>query len=156
MESLIMLIMKIGLLVLLWFFVLMAVRAMKRDSDNASGSLPAQGNGSVVSHGGSSIRRTPPATRLQIVEGPLQGSYLEVDQIDDIVIGRGKDCTFQVGDDYASSHHARLFKRGNDWFIEDLASRNGTYLGGYRIEQPERVAVGSDIKVGRTTVRLVP
>ncbi|MCF4007606.1 FHA domain-containing protein [Corynebacterium uropygiale] len=155
MESLIMLILKIGLLVLLWIFVLMAVRAMKRDSDRAA-ALPTSSATPVPAGGGGGMRRTPPAGKLQIIEGPLRGSYLEVTQIDDIVIGRSKDCTFQVGDDYASSHHARLFKRGNDWFIEDLASRNGTYLGGYRIEQPEKVAVGSDIKVGRTTVRLVP
>lgn len=155
MESLIMLVLKIGLLVLLWIFVLMAVRAMKRDSDHAA-ALPTSSATPVPAGGGSGMRRAQPAGKLQIIEGPLRGSYLEVNQIDDIVIGRSKDCTFQVGDDYASSHHARLFKRGNDWFIEDLASRNGTYLGGYRIEQPEKVAVGSDIKVGRTTVRLVP
>lgn len=155
MESLIMLVLKIGLLVLLWIFVLMAVRAMKRDSDGAA-ALPTSHSTMASSGGSGGMRRAQPAGKLTIIEGPLRGSYLEVDQIDDIVIGRSKDCTFQVGDDYASSHHARLFKRGNDWFIEDLASRNGTYLGGYRIEQPEKVAVGSDIKVGRTTVRLVP
>ena len=71
-------------------------------------------------------------------------------------MGRSPDCTFQLGDDFASARHARLFRRGSDWFVEDLDSRNGTYVGGYRIDQPERVSTGTDIKVGRTTVRLVP
>ena len=70
-------------------------------------------------------------------------------------MGRAQDCDFVTGDDFSSGHHARLFRRGSEWFVEDLESRNGTFVGGARIDQPERVGVGSDIKLGRTTVRLM-
>src|SRR5699024_10215107 len=56
---------------------------------------------------------------------------------------------------YASSRHARLFRRGSQWFVEDLESRNGTFVAGNRIDQPEQVGVNTDIKMGRSTVRLV-
>lgn len=71
-------------------------------------------------------------------------------------MGRADDNDFVLGDDFASARHARLFRRGSDWFVEDLDSRNGTFVDGYRIDQPERVQVGTDIKMGRTIVRLMP
>ena len=79
---------------------------------------------------------------------------MDISTIDELVLGRSEDCDFVLGDDYASSRHARVFRRGNHWFVEDLDSRNGTHLSGARIDQPERVDVGQDIRVGRTTVRL--
>ena len=38
--------------------------------------------------------------------------------------------------------------------MEDLESRNGTLVNGVRIDQPEVVGANSEIKLGRTTVRL--
>ncbi|MGP6174259.1 FHA domain-containing protein FhaB/FipA [Corynebacterium sp. A21] len=166
MDSLVLLSFRIALLVLLWFFIFMAMRAMRRDT-NAAAGVPAQGRGRPKGKkgaGGAAAavplaapprKRGEPARSLSIVEGPLKGSHMEVSTLDDVVMGRSPDCTFVLGDDYASGRHARLFRRGNDWFVEDLDSRNGTFVGGNRIDQPERVEVGSDIKLGRTTVRLV-
>lgn len=93
---------------------------------------------------------------LSVVEGPLTGSHMDISQLESVTLGRSQDVEFVLGDDYASSRHARLFRRGSDWFVEDLESRNGTMVGGYRIDQPERVQVGTDIKMGGTTVRLTP
>ena len=61
-----------------------------------------------------------------------------------------------LNDDYASSHHARLLPRGGEWFLEDLDSRNGTFLNGQRVEQPEKLQPGMEIRIGRTTLRLQP
>lgn len=163
MDELVLLVFRIALLVLLWFFVLMALRAMRRDT-NAAAGVPARGGKVKSAPGGAGAaapvapvrRRGEQARSLTIVEGPLKGSHMEVASLAEAVLGRSPDCTFVLGDDYASGRHARLFRRGNDWFVEDLDSRNGTFVGGYRIDQPERVVIGSDIKVGRTTVRLVP
>ena len=93
---------------------------------------------------------------LTVVEGPLQGSHMDISSLPEVVMGRSSDSDFVLGDDYSSARHARLFRRGSQWFVEDLESRNGTFVGGYRIDQPEQVAVGTDIKLGRTTVRLIP
>lgn len=153
MDSIVLQIFRIGLLLLLWFFIFMAVRAMYRDVKLAGGvqtSAPAAAKRTVVPG------RREAAKQLAVIDGPLKGSHMAVSTLEEVVMGRSPDCTFQLGDDFASARHARLFRRGSDWFVEDLDSRNGTYVGGYRIDQPERVGTGTDIRVGRTTVRLVP
>jgi hypothetical protein len=152
-DSIVLQIFRIGLLLLLWFFIFMAVRAMYRDVKLAGGvqaSAPAAPRRTVVPG------RREAAKQLAVVEGPLKGSHMAVGTLEEVVMGRSPDSDFQLGDDFASARHARLFRRGSDWFVEDLDSRNGTFVNGARIDQPEQVGVGSDIKVGRTTVRLVP
>ncbi|WP_306508267.1 FHA domain-containing protein [Corynebacterium sp.] len=149
MDSIVLLSLRIGLLVLLWLFILVALNAMRRDANKAAGvyqaSAPVKG----------SQRRREAPREIAIVEGPLRGSHMALGTLEDCTMGRAQDCDFVTGDDFSSGHHARLFRRGSEWFVEDLESRNGTFVGGARIDQPERVGVGSDIKIGRTTVRLM-
>ena len=158
MDSVLLLALRIGLLVLLWLFILVALNAMRRDNNKAAGIVTGGGGGG----GGVAIASAAPrmrreqANHITVVEGPLQGSHMPLGSLEDFTLGRVQNCDFVLGDDYASSRHARLFRRGSTWFVEDLESRNGTYVAGVRIDQPERVGVGTDIKMGRTTVRLVP
>lgn len=163
MDSVVLLSFRIALLVLLWFFIFMAMRTMRRDVNAAAGVSPRRSKEKDAATGTASAPPPAPARKrgaqaraLSIVDGPLKGSHMEITTLSELVMGRSPDCTFVLGDDYASGRHARLFRRGNDWFVEDLDSRNGTFIGGNRIDQPERVEVGSDVKLGRTTVRLVP
>ena len=149
MDSIVLLSLRIGLLVLLWLFILVALNAMRRDANKAAGVYQAP-----TPVKGSQRRREAPR-EIAIVEGPLRGSHMELGTLEDCTMGRAQDCDFVTGDDFSSGHHARLFRRGSEWFVEDLESRNGTFVGGARIDQPERVGVGSDIKLGRTTVRLM-
>lgn len=158
MDSFVLTVLRIGLLVVLWLFILLALNAMRMDASNATGTR--RGRRKAKSAGkaatpAAAVTREKPKT-LTVVEGPLQGSYMDVSSAESVVIGRASDCDFVLGDDYSSSHHARLFRRGSEWFIEDLESRNGTFLAGYRIDQPESVRTGTDIRMGRTTVRLMP
>ncbi|KQB87086.1 FHA domain-containing protein FhaB/FipA [Corynebacterium lowii] len=153
MDSLVLTGLRIGVLVLLWLLILVALRAMRKDTAVVSG---AQSNKRPRGKATSTPRKAAPAQRITIVEGPLQGSYMEISSVGEVVMGRSPDCDFVLGDDFASARHARLFRRGSDWFVEDLDSRNGTFVAGTRIDQPERVDTGTSIRVGRTTVRLVP
>lgn len=153
MDSVLLLALRIGLLVLLWLFILVALNAMRRDNNKAAGMVSSGGAG--LAPAAPKLRREQ-ANHITVVDGPLRGSHMPLGSLEDFTLGRSNDCDFILGDDYASSRHARLFRRGSTWFVEDLESRNGTYVGGIRIDQPERVGVGTDIKMGRTTVRLVP
>lgn len=158
MDSVVLLAFRIGLLVLLWFFVLVALRALRADTKAVAGLSNSQGEGPAPAKPGivSVLKKTDMPRSLTIVEGPLTGSHMDISTLDEVVMGRSPECTFMVGDDFASARHARLFRHGSEWFVEDLESRNGTFVGGYRIEQPERIGTSSDIKIGRTIVRLVP
>lgn len=149
MDSAVILSARFGLLALTWVFILLVMWTQRKDVASSAGAVRRQAMSSA------------PATRekarsLAVIEGPLKGSHMEVASLEDFTIGRAGDNDFQLGDDFASSRHARLFRRGSEWFVEDLDSRNGTFVNGVRIDQPERVSVGTDMKMGRTIVRLMP
>ncbi|MCS4532319.1 FHA domain-containing protein [Corynebacterium sp. ES2730-CONJ] len=134
---------RIGLLALLWLFIFFAFIAMRR---------------TMKSHTSPAVAQAPLGGRpqqLAILDGPLTGYRVDLSGLSDITIGRSHDCGLNLDDDFTSGHHARLFSRGNEWFIEDLDSRNGTFVQGARIDAPERVVAGQDLKIGRTTLRLV-
>jgi two-component system, cell cycle response regulator len=46
----------------------------------------------------------------------------------EIVLGRGADCDIQVDRDSVSRRHARVFRTGENWSVEDLQSTNGSYV----------------------------
>lgn len=167
MQSTLMLVVKIGLLLLLWFFVWMTIRALRRDADRASGLSGAAPLGPVPAgpvmsgsgnpqgaRGFSPFKRSKTPTALTLVSGPLMGTHLELQGYHEVVIGRSQASTLVLEDDFASGRHARLTNRGNDWFIEDLDSRNGTFIGAQRIDQPEKISAGTEIRVGQTLIRM--
>ena len=50
-----------------------------------------------------------------------------------IVIGRDSDCDVRIESQYVSRHHCCLSESNEGLVIEDLESRNGTFLNGQRI-----------------------
>jgi serine phosphatase RsbU (regulator of sigma subunit)/pSer/pThr/pTyr-binding forkhead associated (FHA) protein len=48
--------------------------------------------------------------------------------IDQLVLGRQPGCQVLVSGDAVSRRHARVVRRGDDYFVEDLKSHNGTFL----------------------------
>ena len=57
---------------------------------------------------------------------------------------------------YASTRHARLTQQGQEYFLEDLGSTNGTYLDRARVTTPTPVPIGVPIRIGRTVIELRP
>lgn len=149
MDSTMILSARFGLLALLWVFIFLVMWTQRKDVVSAGGTMRRKASASAPAP-------REKARTLAVVEGPLKGSHMEIASLEDFTVGRAGDNDFQLGDDFASSRHARLFRRGSDWFVEDLDSRNGTFVNGVRIDQPERVTVGTDMKMGRTIVRLMP
>ena len=43
---------------------------------------------------------------------------------------------------------------GEDWFVEDLGSTNGTYVGSVRITQPTTIGLGIQVRIGKTILEL--
>ena len=69
----------------------------------------------------------------------------------EITVGRGGGCALVLADDqYASTVHARVFRRGNDLFVDDLESRNGTFVNGKRISATTKLRRGDQIQFGGT------
>jgi len=70
---------------------------------------------------------------------------------DHAVIGRLRECTVQLREPHASRRHAELFKRGDDWYIMDLDTRNGTLVNGKTISE-SRLTSGDVITIGKATI----
>jgi hypothetical protein len=69
-------------------------------------------------------------------------------------IGRSASNSIVIEDDYVSSEHALLSLRGNQWWLEDLSSRNGTQLNGIPLDSPTVVTMGDVVTIGDTQFKL--
>lgn len=69
---------------------------------------------------------------------------------DEVIIGRDKGCQVVITDTYASQFHARVFKRDDAVFIEDMGSTNGTYLNRRKVSSPIPVNRGDKARIGKT------
>jgi pSer/pThr/pTyr-binding forkhead associated (FHA) protein len=92
-------------------------------------------------------------THVAIVEGANEGETVSLDEAP-ILIGRGSDAAIRLDDDYVSTRHARIASSGDQWFVEDLGSTNGTYIGSHRLTQPTTLQLGSKVRIGKTTLEL--
>lgn len=69
-------------------------------------------------------------------------------------LGRAPTNTVALPDSYASGEHALLSLRGNQWWLEDLGSRNGTFLNGVPITEPVVASAGDIISIGRVQLKV--
>jgi DNA-binding winged helix-turn-helix (wHTH) protein len=69
------------------------------------------------------------------------------------VIGRGTDTSIWIDVPGVSRHHARIVIRGDEAIIEDLGSKNGTFVAGERVTAPRRLDDGDQIRLGSVVVR---
>src|SRR5215470_10623231 len=75
--------------------------------------------------------------------------------LDAVLIGRATECHIQSTDARVSRKHARIFRDGDFYWIEDLGSSNGVFLGTERVTRA-RLPPGEVAVIGSLMVRLVP
>ena len=63
-------------------------------------------------------------------------------------IGRSEDCCVWINALGVSRRHARIVVDGGEALLEDLESKNGTYRQDRRIERPEALTDGDEIRIG--------
>ncbi len=74
---------------------------------------------------------------------------------DEVVIGRSTRAGLTISDRSLSRLHARLFRSGESWFVEDLGSRNGTFIDQVRTEGETRIHLGQTVALGGSKVKLM-
>ncbi len=167
MSELTITLLRLGYLVLLWVFVLAAIGVLRRDLYgtrivNRRLRRGGQGTAAAVAKPAPAVpeprsqpfpRREVAPRRLVVTAGPLRGTTLPLGS-SAILIGRAPSCTLVLDDDYSSSRHARVFPQDGEWYVEDLGSTNGTFLGRDKVEQPTPVRAGAQIKVGQSILEL--
>src|SRR5688500_9637488 len=83
---------------------------------------------------------------------PPSGPPIEIDQ-DAALVGRDPGSAIVVSDGSVSRKHARLERRGSQWFVVDQGSANGTFLDGQRIAEG-RLLEGQELRFGAVSHRV--
>jgi len=102
--------------------------------------------GTVVDPAAPEAAKAPPPSRLMC---SLVGDGRTIPLHDGKhVIGRGADCDLQLASAAVSRRHAAIYVRGTRAMIQDLKSRNGTFVRGRRVKKPAELRDGDKLRVG--------
>lgn len=166
MSELTITVIRLGLLILLWAFIFSVVgvlrgdlygtRVITRTAKRTSSRQPPATRSGQAAPAADRHREQRPARRgpqhLTVVEGSMRGTSVPLR--DNLLIGRNPECSLSLGDDFASGRHARLYRRDDSWFVDDLGSTNGTFVGNQRVDEAAPVDTGSRIRIGQTVLEL--
>jgi hypothetical protein len=145
-------------LALLYLFFLRVVRAVWVElreprlvpaPPGPPGSAPAAARAA----GGTPKGRNVP--RELAVVSPEQGKGQAFPLGEEISIGRATGCAVALPTDtFVSQVHARVFRREDEYWVEDLGSTNGTLVNGRKLTGPAPLRKGDRLQVGRTVLEL--
>lgn len=93
---------------------------------------------------GQTSAKTAPLPDLILVSGDREFPLPPGEHI----IGRGADVAVAIFASATSRHHARVSVTGDQITLEDLGSRNGTYVNGVRVEGTVELHPGDEIRIG--------
>jgi pSer/pThr/pTyr-binding forkhead associated (FHA) protein len=137
----IMLLLRVAVVFLLYFFLWQVLRVVARDLQGGGAVAPA------VNPYGQLVVTAAGQTGIPV------GKVFPLSPI--TVIGRSTEVDVSLNDTFLSNEHARLEQRGGVWTLEDLNSTNGTYLNGFEVRAGTEVHDGDTVRVGRVELKLV-
>jgi len=133
------------LLALLWLFFLYAARMVMVDVKRSRRTEVTESQESGDQSRG---------LRLRVVE-PKQRRGETTRVINEVTLGRSPTCTISLDEDaFASSVHARVFVADGNAYLEDLGSKNGTYINEEPIDDTMLLERGDLIRVGGTVLEV--
>ena len=91
---------------------------------------------------------------LQISSGPQKGRQYDLSQ-EKYVLGRHPECDIVVDTGAVSRYHAQVLHEEGRFFVEDLKSRNGTFVNGKMINGRESLTHGDVIQICDLSLRFV-
>src|SRR5258706_2224107 len=92
---------------------------------------------------------------LRFLSGVFEGRAVLLPANTALVIGRTDDADLAIDDHKLSRRHACITTRAGEVEIEDLGSRNGTFINGQRVEK-SKLKSGDRVLIGASTLRLIP
>jgi len=177
MIDIVLLVLKIGILVLLYLFIWQVVKAAVQ---NVRGGAAAAAAPDVALPAGDRLAPTfTPAEREQrreerLVERTIAGEKMDFSAhinprlvVEDspivppgvvfplegwITVGRAATSDVVLDEQFVSSTHARLVPRGQFYYVEDLGSTNGTFVNEKQVTEAQ-LRLDSRVRIGETTFR---
>jgi pSer/pThr/pTyr-binding forkhead associated (FHA) protein len=140
------LVLRLLFIVLLYLFLMQVVVAITRDlkktaelsEDTTGRGAPVFGHLVVVDSGPSTV--VQPGARFDLAP--------------QTTIGRGPTNTIQIGDNFISSEHTRLWFRNGAWFVQDAGSVNGTFVNNQPAREAVQAQIGDIVRVGYIQFKL--
>ena len=151
-------IMQWGVIALIFLFFLRVIRAVWVEMSPATIRKPRSHAPPGATRGArrrAAARASPrPSRRRQLylkVVQPPEHAGRTYDLDDELTIGRSPGCGVAMPEDiYTSTLHARLFRRNDQLWVEDLGSTNGTFVNSEQITQAVRLGKGDLLQIGST------
>ncbi len=131
MSGVVFLVLRLGLAVALYAFLGWGLWLLWRD-------LRQQSRGMTAAH-------LPPLKLVQ--QGEEQSLALRFTS-PQVIVGRDPGCHCRLEDRAISARHARLSYHHGQWWVEDLRSRNGTFLNDSPVKGPVVVTSGDRLHFG--------
>jgi pSer/pThr/pTyr-binding forkhead associated (FHA) protein len=129
------------------------------DVNAAAGATPPAGAKPVTPPSGAAVPKAPatpakPAVDsrpiyavLEVMNGVTKGTQHTL-RVPLAHVGRGAHNDIAVDDDSVSDSHAKLQRRDDGWYVVDMDSTNGTYVGGQRIAGERKLEGAPDLRFG--------
>ena len=93
-----------------------------------------------------SEERTTDHPILTVIEGKYNNQYWVLDK-PEMTLGRDEVCDIVVPERQISRQHLRLYKDEDRFYLEDLESKNGTWINGQRLQGDHEIFDGDEIHI---------
>lgn len=91
---------------------------------------------------------------LSVEKGPKELRGVSIVVLGPVIVGRNPGADIVIGAGYVSGRHARFSLMGQNLFVEDLGSTNGTAVNGQFINEPTALRNGDTVNVGDVAIRV--
>lgn len=99
-------------------------------------------------------RKKEKSWTITVERGPKELRGVQIVVHGPVIIGRSPGADIVVGAGYVSGRHARFSLMGQNLFIEDLGSTNGTAVNGHSIVEPSALKNNDVVNVGDVAIRV--
>lgn len=93
--------------------------------------------------------------RLRIKTGRTSEQNIETNLVSSLIVGRSDTCDIYIDDTKLSRQHFVIESDGNNLYIMDLQSRNGTSLNGIRVNSRQILHSGDKIVAGLSDIHIM-
>src|SRR5262249_8517320 len=105
--------------------------------------VPAAPAATEVPHDARAVLATLEVTSSGVMKGQTYEIHVPLAHV-----GRGSHNDIVIQDDSVSETHAKLQRRDDGWYVVDIGSTNGTYVGGQRLVAERRLDGAPDVRFG--------
>ncbi|MEO5567384.1 MAG: FHA domain-containing protein [Gemmatimonadaceae bacterium] len=144
---------KICLLIVLYLFFLRVLRAVWAELKEPKPAIAAN----PAPAGRAPAPAPPPPQPVRshlVVVAPEEQRGRAYELLDELTVGRAAGCHIALEDRFVSQLHARMFRRDEQCFIEDLGSTNGTFLNDDKVTSPALLTKGDHVRIGNFVMEM--